>query len=489
MAPQGLTLKQQQKLTPMQVMLMHMLQMPVSMLEQAVKEEMERNPLLEEEGHDETATPDIDHYEETAENDSEEAADNHELDLDEAFSSDDDYDYREREEYDPNQEDRQLIISDDISFLDSLQSQLGLKNLSDRQRAITDELIGSIDNAGYLSRSIDLIENDLAFRHGMEVTKEEMEEALRLVQSLDPAGVGARNLQECLSIQLHRLDKPNPAEQLATTIVDQHFDNFSERHYNALQQALTVDEQTLEEAIAAIRRLNPKPGSDFADASATATGLTEPDFIVTRNGGTLSFILAENNMPRLRVSNYYLDMLKEMATNKKPSLEEKDTLKFLRTKSDSAQMFIGALQQRYHTLTVTMDAILNYQYNYFLSGDPLQLKPMRLKDISVRTELDISTISRVVNQKYVQTEFGTFLLKEIFTSAVNNKAGEAVSSDVIRQHIQEAIEAENKRAPLSDEALVKMLHDKGIDVARRTVAKYRSLLDIPTARMRKGLKR
>lgn len=473
----------------MQVMLMHMLQMPASVLDQAVKDEMERNPLLEEEGRDDADAPSADSYEETADNDIEEASDNHELDLEEAFASDDDYDYREREEYDPNQEDRQLVISDEASFLDSLQSQLGLRNLSSRQKAIADELIGSIDNAGYLGRAVELVVNDLAFRRGLEATKEEVEEVLRMVQGLEPAGVGARNLQECLSIQLHRLDGPSPSERLATDIVDKHFDAFSEKRYDELQQALAVDEQALDEAMAVIRRLNPKPGSDFADESATETGLTEPDFIVSQSAGELSFALAGGNMPRLHVSGYYLDMLKEMAANKRPNQEERETIKFLRTKSDSAQMFIGALQQRYHTLTVTMEAILHYQHAYFQSGDPFQLRPMRLRDIAERTGLDISTISRVVNQKYVQTDFGTFLLKEIFTSAVGGKEGEAVSSDAIRQHIQDAIEAEDKRMPLSDEALVRMLREMGIDVARRTVAKYRALLGIPTARMRKGLRR
>lgn len=488
MNSQGLKMKQQQKLTPSQLMVVRMLQMPATVLEQAIKEEMERNPLLEENnGAEQSEENTGDEYNESADEVGDGVDDDKSMDVEDIFDDDDDYNYREHQESDPNQEDHQVIIAGETTFLDYLQNQLNMKELSPLQRTLAEELIGNIDDAGYLSRNVQLIQNDMAFRRGMEVSAQQVQDALAVIQTLDPPGVGARTLQECLSLQLHRRKESSLPRKVAIAIVDNYFDDFSMHRFSKIIEKLEIDETTFDDAWAYIKTLNPKPGSAYSESAAGGVQYVSPDFVVTRNGSELSFTLTHANTPELHVSQYYTGMLKRMSQQSHPNREDKETLRFLKEKSDSASMFISAVAQRQETLTRTMEAILHYQYDYFLSGDINSLRPMRLKDIAAITGQDISTVSRVVTQKYVQTEFGTFLLKETFSGSFANGESPDVSIGVIRQNILEAVDNEDKSNPLSDEQLVALLKTKGYPMARRTMAKYRDQLNIPVARLRKKI--
>ncbi len=484
MNSQSQTQKTQQKLTPTQLMTVRLLQMPAIMLEQAIKEEMERNPLLEEDNDnriDEESNNDTPDNNTTEEDDDDGLGD---IVYDEEEG---DYNYREHLEKDPNQEDRQIVTANSTSFLEYLQDQLNLKELSEQQRDIAEELIGNLDNAGYISRSVTMIANDLAFRRNIDVAEDEVLNVLKVIQTLDPPGIGARSLQECLSLQLHHRNESSLRRKVSIAIVDDYFDDFTSRRYDKICNRLGIDESTLQEAIDYIQTLNPKPGNSYSETSDNNTQYISPDFVVTRNGNELSFYLTHGNMPSLRVSQYYTNMLRKMSQQKNPSREENETIKFLKEKNYSASMFITALQQRQETLIKTMEALLHFQYNYFLTGDVKRLRPMRLKDIAAITGQDLSTVSRVVTQKYVQTEFDTFLLKELFSSAITKQDNEDVSSEVVRQYITEAIEGEDKHNPLSDEKLMSLLKEKGYLLARRTIAKYRTQMNIPVARLRKKL--
>lgn len=481
MISQKQKMKMQQKLTPQQLLLMRLLQLPATRLEQKIKEEMEKNPMLEVEEHDESPyeseiTDDID------ENEDEE--DFRGLDMDDYF--DDDYSYRERLEKDRNVEERQIEYADGMSFTESLLRQLRLRNLTEREQAIGNEIIGSIDGSGYLGRDIQLIANDLAFRSNIDVTDSEIEKILHIIQSLDPAGVGARNLQECLSLQLHRTENPDKDTKIATLIVDKYFTQLSNKHYSSLMTSMKIDETTLNRALDTIRHLNPKPGWGREDEHKGARYII-PDFIVAREGENLSFTLSEHNRPKLHINSEYTEMLQQLSQQKKLSNNDRDTVQFIKSKSDAAQWLIDTLQQRQVTLSNTMAAIMEYQRNYFISGDTADLRPMRLKDIAAKTNYDESTISRVVNEKYVQTEFGTFLLKELFSKAVANKQGEVVLTGHIKEALQAAIDNEDKQHPLTDEALTKKLQEQGFNLSRRTVTKYREGMGIPVGRMRKEL--
>lgn len=462
---------------------MRLLQLPVTDLEQAIKEEIEKNPLLEAE------VPD------NAENiDTLAAADDHnrsDWDSDE----DDDYafDYRAHLEHDPNNSRREFILSDTLSFTDRLSSQLITRHLTERQQLIANELIGTLDDAGYLSRDLDLVTNDMAFRQGIDATREEVLEVLRIIQTLDPPGIGARSLQECLLLQLHRMPQ-DPEVKLASTILERHFDDFANHRYERICNTLAIDEESLDSAAALIRRLNPKPGSSDADSDSAAATFT-PDIILQQHDGQLSFYLNDGNLPRLNLNTYYTDLLAQMEQEKasrdrrgdKTTPSERETLSFLRTKQADAQGFIDLLHQRHDTIVRVMRYIIQHQRRFLLTGDPDQMQPLRQREVADATGLDISTVSRMANSKYLQTDFGTIPLKDCFSKGMANDEGEEISVQTIKQRLADAIEAEDKQAPLSDEALATLLNTQGFPLARRTVAKYREQLGYPVARLRRLL--
>ena len=478
-------MKMQQKLTPQQLLLMRLLQLPVTSLEQKIKEEVEKNPMLEvnsDEPQDQYGM-----------NDGGDAAENTDdegyfkgIDIDEYYD-DDDYGYRERLEKDRNIEERQVDYSDGVSFTESLMRQMRLQPLTERERTIGDEIIGSIDGTGYLGRDLDLIANDMAFRAGLEVSADEIDKVLKVIQSLDPAGVGARNLQECLSLQLHRVQAPDEDTKRATQIVDGYFNQLTSKHYASLMTALKIDEKQLNRALGAIRRLNPKPGWGREEENKGAHYII-PDFIVSGEGGQLTFTLSDRNRPKLRINSEYTEMMQQLDSRKKLNRSEQETLQFIKSKTDAAQWLIDIIDQRYETLTATMGAILKYQQAYFLSGDTADLRPMRLKDIAAQTGYDESTISRVVNEKYVQTDFGTFLLKDLFAKAVVTEQGDLLATGHIKEALQQIIDNEDKSNPMTDESLTEALSKMGFRLSRRTVSKYRESMGIPVGRMRKELK-
>ena len=458
----------QQKFSPQQIQLMRLLQLPVTDLEHAIKEEIEKNPLLEAEAPDNAE--DIDTL----------ARDNDSSDWD-SDEEDFGYDYRERLEHDPNAQRHEFIVADHSSFSDRLYQQLVSLNLTPRQHLIADELIGSLDEAGYLGRDLNLIANDLAFRQGIDASPQEVEEVLHLIQNLDPPGIGARNLQECLLLQLRRME-PTSASALARSILQGHFDDFANHRYEYLQAALGVGGEALDEAASLIRRLNPKPGGSEAESDMAAQTYT-PDIILQQHDGQLSFYLNDGNIPKLSLNTYYTDMLAEMERQK----GDKETLQFLRTKQADAQGFIDLLQQRHDTIVRVMRFIIKHQRRFLLTGDPDQMQPLRQREVAEATGLDISTVSRMANSKYLQTDFGTIPLKECFSKGMMGDAGEEISVETIKQKLADAINAEDKHSPLSDEALTQRLNAQGFPLARRTVAKYRELLGFPVARLRRTL--
>lgn len=449
---------------------MRLLQLPVTDLERAIKEEIEKNPLLDAEAPDDTAN--IDDIVSAADNDSSDW-DSDEEDLG--------YDYREHLESDPNARRREFVVADSSSFADRLTSQLVSRDLDERQQRIADELIGSLDDAGYLGRDLDLLTNDLAFRQGIDASREEVLDVLRIIQSLDPPGIGARSLQECLLLQLQRMEATDEVDR-ALDIVEHHFDDLANHRYERICADLGISEQELDAASNLIRRLNPKPGSSEADSDLAAQTIT-PDIVLQQHDGQLSFYLNDTHLPRLSLNTYYTDMLAEMEKAK----GDRETLQFLRTKRDDAQGFIDLLQQRHDTIVRVMRYLVRHQRRYLLTGDPDQLQPLRQREVAEATGLDISTISRMANSKYLQTDFGTIPLKECFSKGMMGDDGEEVSVQAIKQHLSDAIKAEDKHAPLSDEALAKMLNAQGYPLARRTVAKYREQLGFPIARLRRTL--
>ncbi len=460
----------QQRLSPQQIQLMRLLQLPVTDLEQAIKEEIEKNPLLDAEAPDDTANID----------DIVSAADNDSSDWD-SDEEDFGYDYREHLESDPNARQREFVVADSSSFADRLASQLVSRDLDERQQRIADELIGSLDDAGYLGRDLDLLTNDLAFRQGIDASREEVLGVLRIIQSLDPPGIGARSLQECLLLQLQRMEATDEVDR-ALDIVERHFDDLANHRYERICADLGISQQELDAATALIRRLNPKPGSSEADSDLAAQTIT-PDIVLQQHDGQLSFYLNDSHLPRLSLNSYYTDMLAEMEKAK----GDRETLQFLRTKRDDAQGFIDLLQQRHDTIVRVMRYLVRHQRRYLLTGDPDQLQPLRQREVAEATGLDISTISRMANSKYLQTDFGTIPLKECFSKGMMGDGGEEVSVEAIKQHLADAIAAEDKQAPLSDDALTRMLNAQGYPLARRTVAKYREQMGIPIARLRRTL--
>lgn len=445
---------------------MRLLQLPVTELEQAIKEEIEKNPMLE---------ADMPANEEAFDS---LGADNDASDWD-TDEEEYEYDYREHLESDPNEVRREFVLTDTPSSGERLMQQLNLRPLTERQHIIATELIGSLDDAGYLNRDLALIANDMAFQQGIEADMEEMNEALAVVQSLDPAGIGARSLQECLLLQLERKE-PSPERTTAIAIVRDYFDDFANHRYDSICDVLGIDRDQLDEAAALIRHLNPKPGDSEAESDSAANHVT-PDIILQQHDGELHFYLNDGNLPQLSLNSYYVDMLNEMEKSK----GDRATIQFLRSKQTDAQGFIDMLQQRHDTIVRVMRYLVKHQRQFLLTGDTNLLLPLRQREVAEATGLDISTISRMANSKYLQTDFGTIPLKECFSKGMAIGDGEEVSVETVKQRLADAINAEDKRAPLSDEALTQLLNGQGLPLARRTVAKYREQLGFPVARLRR----
>lgn len=479
MLKQRLTQKLQQRLSPQQIQLMKLLQVPTASLEQRIKEELEINPALEE-GKNNT---------EDEQTKDEDYLDN--IDVSD-YINDDGYDVADYKLKISNysnsaEDDKQMPIPVLETFHDHLKKQLGLLQLDERRTKIAEQIIGSIDDDGYLRRPLAAIVNDLAFTQNVETDEAEIENVLLQVQTFDPAGVGARSVEECLLLQINKKqDQDNEILILAKTILEKHFEEFHKKHYSKLLKQLSVDEATLKLINEEIQRLNPKPGGGFAAGPGGDTYVI-PDFILVNDNGDLKLSLNSKNAPELRVNNNYIDMLRDYNKHKKKNREHKEAIMFIKQKIDSAKWFIDAIRQRQQTMMNTMQAILDYQYAYFLTGDDTRLKPMILKDIAEITGLDISTISRVANSKYIQTEFGTFQLKSFFSESILTESGEEVSTREVKKILEGLIEKESKKKPLSDQKLTESLVEKGYNIARRTVAKYREQLNIPVARLRKEL--
>ena len=467
MIKQGLELKQTQKMSPLQILTIKLLELPIQSLEQKIRSELEENPVLDD-------SPDP--------NRSEESKD---ISIDEL--KDDDYipSYKTRVNNwgkDPRPEYNSFSVK--TSFNQSLMDQLGCRNLDKHQYDIAAFLIGSLDNDGYLRRDIESIVDDLAFRAGIDTNADEVLSVLRIIQDFEPTGVGARDLRECLLLQLQTC-KQTPEVQDAERILKDFFQEFSNRHFQKIISRTGMSEARLKKAIARIVKLNPSPGGEVGDSYEAETQQVVPDFILEDNDGQLSFSMPRFSVPELRVNKKYADLL--LSSKNSSEREQKEAAAFVRQKLDSAKWFVEALKQRQNTLTRTMDAILQYQYEYFATGDETKLKPMVLKDIAEKTGFDISTISRVVNSKYIETDFGIYPLKYFFSEGMENKDGESVSTRELKKVLQECVDAEDKRKPLTDEQLVVEMEKHGYKVARRTIAKYRGQLGIPLARWRKEL--
>jgi RNA polymerase sigma-54 factor len=494
---QGLHQKLLQKLSPQQIQLMKLLQVPTANLEERIKEEIEENPALEQgEAEEDVASADEikDEFEsnEEEEYDLDGSTDEYDsVDLSEYVSEGDDEiaDYRTRDENYPDPEETRTGTAKlETSFYELLLQQLGMLKLTDQQRTIAEQIVGSIDDDGYLRRETAAIVNDLAFRQNIETTNAEVEELIQLIQQFDPPGICARNLQECLLIQLYAKLKSKPSAEIKKSILilEKYFDEFTKKHYEKIQRSLDLTDEDLKTVIHQIIKLNPKPGGNLGDAGKIETYII-PDFFITNNGGILDLSLNSRNAPDLRISEGYRDMLKEYERGSKKDKRQKEAVLFIKQKIDSAKWFIDAIKQRQNTLLHTMEAIMMHQKDFFLTGDETTLRPMILKDIAEKTNLDISTVSRVANSKFVQTEFGTYRLKFFFSESLSTESGEEVSTREVKKILFDFIEAEEKKKPLSDERLTELLQEKGYNIARRTVAKYREQLNIPVARLRKGL--
>ncbi len=478
---QQLTQKLEQRLSPQQIQLMKLLQVPTMELDQRIKQEIEENPALEE-GAEES--DDYDQEDDYEGNDEDEFDDD--FDISDYFD-DDTPDYKtQANNTSKDDEERSMPLSVEASFQDKLTEQLHLLDLDDTQFLIADTIIGNLDESGYLNREIEAIVDDLAFSANVIVTEEEVETVLKVVQELDPAGIGARDLRECLLLQIKRKQEGNITLYTAKKILEDHFEEFTKKHYDKIQKKLEIEDQDLKEAIDAIIRLNPKPGGSMKEAAKNMQQVV-PDFMITEFEGRLDLSINGRNTPDLKVSREYEQLLRSYAEGAKTSKSDKEALVFVKAKLDGAKWFIDAIKQRQQTLYTTMEAIMLYQKEYFLTGDETKLRPMILKDIAEIVGLDISTVSRVANSKFVQTGYGVFPLKYFFSESLSTDSGEEVSTREVKKILSDAIEAENKRKPLTDEHLAKLLNDKGYNIARRTIAKYREQLNIPVARLRKEL--
>ena len=476
---QYLAHKLEQRLSPQQIQLMKLLQVPTMELDQRIKQELEENPALEE-GLEENEED----FEEDFDTDTDDDSDD--FDISDYFEEDS-ADYKtQANNTSKDDEERVVPLSGEQSFQQSLTEQLHLLDLSDDQFMIADTIIGNLDESGYLNREIEAIVDDLAFSANITTTEKEVEFVLTLVQELDPAGIGARNLRECLLLQITRIHDGDITRFTAKKILEDHFEEFTKKHYDKIQKKLEISDEDLKEAIDEIIRLNPKPGGSMKEAPKNHQQII-PDFVIIELEGKLELTLNGRNAPELKVSRDYEHMLRTYSEGAKTSKADKEAVMFVKQKLDGAKWFIDAIKQRQNTLLSTMHAIMMYQFEDFITGDETNLRPMILKDIAEIVNLDISTVSRVANSKYVQTGFGTFALKYFFSESLSNDAGEEVSTREVKKILSEAIEGEVKFRPLTDEKLTELLKEKGYNIARRTVAKYREQLNIPVARLRKEL--
>lgn len=488
MLKQNLQLKLSQKLSPQQIQLMKLIQLPTQAFEQRLKEEMVENPALETGKEDEYEKDEYDTSEDFDDYDDydNERIDADEINIDEYLSDDEIPGYKtQANNYSDDDEDRSMPFAAPVSFHQSLIEQLNTFILSDDQREIAEFLVGSIDDTGYIRRSIPDIVDDMAFTQGIYTDEKTVDEILHIIHQLEPAGVGARDLQECLLLQL-KSKTPTESVELAINIIEQQFDAFTKKHYDKLLQKYDIKQDQLRKAIDEIEKLNPKPGGAY-ESSMKPVEHVVPDFTIRIVDGELELSLNGRNAPELHVSKDYQEMLQSYKESRDKSAQQKDAVQFIKQKLDSAKWFIDAIRQRQETLYVTMNAIMHYQEEYFLDGDEAKLKPMILKDIADMVGLDISTVSRVANSKYVETPYGTKLIKEFFSEAMKNDQGEDVSTIEIKKILQTVIDEEDKRKPLPDDKLADILKDRGYPIARRTIAKYREQLDIPVARMRKKI--
>ncbi len=479
MLKQSLNQKLLQKLSPQQIQLMKLLQVPTMELEQRIKEEIEENPALEE-GKEENT--DLDDY-----------------DTGETESSDDDFDINDyldddlpqyktaSNNYSADDDDKVIPLSGGKSFHDLLVTQLGLRRLNEKEEVIANTIIGNIDDDGYVRRELIALVDDIAFGFNISVTEEEVEDVLFVIQDFEPAGVGARDLRECLLLQLERKHHGDISIYTAKKIVETSFDEFTKKHYDKIKKKFEISDDDLKDAINEITKLNPKPGNSLKE-STNSRNFQQiiPDFILSEEDGNLILSLNGRNAPQLKVSKTYENMLRTYAEGGN-SKSNKEAVQFVKQKLDAAKWFIEAIQQRQNTLLVTMNAILEYQHDFFLTGDETKLKPMILKDISEIVNMDISTISRVANSKFIATQFGTFKLKYFFSESLSTTSGEEVSTREVKKILEDAIGAETKKKPLTDQKLAELLKEKGYNIARRTVAKYREQLNIPVARLRKEI--
>jgi RNA polymerase sigma-54 factor len=490
---QTLQQKLLQKLSPQQIQLMKLLQVPTANLEERIKEELEENPALEldEEKHDDNGEESNDEFSENTETEFEENGSEEEygnVDVSEYVQDGDDdvADYKLRDDNYSDEEQKQIPFKTEASFYETLLNQLGLLKLDEKQQKIAEHIVGSIDEDGYLRRETSSIVDDLAFRQNVLASEEEVEALINRIQHFDPPGVAARDLQECLLLQLQRQKDEGKNVDTAIMALTRYFDEFTKKHYEKIQRGLNIDEEELKEVMQQIIKLNPKPGGNIGGINK-AESYVVPDFFIMNNNGKLELTLNSRNAPELRISEGYRDMMKEYDRGSKKDKRQKEAVLFIKQKIDAAKWFIDAIKQRQHTLLSTMTAIMNHQHDFFITGDETALRPMILKDIAEKTGLDISTVSRVANSKFVQTEFGTYRLKFFFSESLSTDSGEEVSTREVKKILSDLIEGESKKHPLSDERLTELLQEKGYNIARRTVAKYREQLNIPVARLRKEL--
>ena len=482
----GLSQNLQQKLSPQQIQFIKLLQVPTAELLSRVEEELEINPALEEGPEEEV--PEKETTETEAEQPEETPQEVVEVDLKDYLGEDDYSSYKTNNDNSGDEEDRELPIAVGTSLHESLMTQLGFLGLNDRKYAIGKQLIGSIESDGYVRRELESITNDLAFSQAIETTLGEVEEVLKMIQSFDPPGIAARSLQECLLLQLERMDDGQDVDVIVgRRIISECYEEFTKKHYSKIMKQLDLDdEEYIKDAIDLIIKLNPKPGGE-GTADMIKNQYIIPDFMLANNNGKLELSLNSSNAPELRISRSYTDMFKAYDKSDKKDKKLKEAVTFVKQKLDAAKWFIDAIKQRQNTLMRTMKAIVDFQYDYFLEGDETKLKPMILKDIAQMINMDISTVSRVASSKAVQTDFGIFPLKYFFSEGIATDSGEEVSSREVKQIIKELVEAEDKAKPLSDDKLEDLLNEKGYNIARRTVAKYREQLNIPVARLRKEM--
>ncbi len=468
------TISLQTKISPQQIQMIKLLELPTMLLEERIKHEIEENIVLEEdadaksEGEDSPEKISVEEY---------------------IGKEDDTPSYKARvNNFSKDDKQRPVYISEGYSLSEYLVEQLRFRSLGEVEMIVAVYIVGSIDDDGYLRRDINSLSDDLAFTRGLDVAPEEVERILGIVQELEPAGIGARSLQECLLLQMERQHLDTHHKQIAYTIINSHFEAFAKKHYERLMQRLDIGEELFREAIEYIRSLSPKPGNLHNDGGIDTTPYITPDFLLDNSDGKMRLMMNTSGIPEVRISRRYRDMMRDMvAPDGTIKAEDKEAVQFVKSKIDSAKWFISAIKQRHDTLMRTMQTILDFQREYFQDGDKSKLRPMILKDIADRTDLDVSTISRVVNSKYIQTHFGIILLKSLFSEGMQTTSGEEVSSHEIKTILAECIDNEDKRHPLTDENLMDILNDKGYRIARRTVAKYREMLDIPVARMRKQI--